>query len=289
MPNAPDDERGREYHVTPRYLAGSSGTGDPGFAPVVGWPHHYLADGPCHLVVVAPDQRIRIGWFGDDYLLWKIAAYPDAVSAPRWTATFNQNTPPEIVAGLTAALARDYQDGNDRFLAAASPYWAEGIQPLRDAGWIRASAERGTVEIVAPDQQAGAVIDRRRHDTDDVTWTLWAGPPGRGTRAEATFTTRTPSHLIAATAAAMADPTPVVRARHQISRDMAHLVRLTPIEPDEQAASQNPSIGDEDAGLRVRAARMRTTPASQAGSSDTPDRPGATSPAGPRSVPRLRH
>ncbi|WP_093801758.1 DUF317 domain-containing protein [Streptomyces sp. Wb2n-11] len=234
--HAPDDpHRYQEVLVSPMYLAGSSGAGDAGFAPVAHWPHHYLDEGPCQLVVTSPDQRIRIGWFGDDFELWKITAAKEAISAPRWTATFNHVTPPEIVAGLTTALARDYAeadayDVNGRFLVNPSRYWADAVRPLTEAGWTRdGGAERGTVEIVALDGQAGVLIDNRLSGWDDETVTLWAGPSGWGTRAEAIFTAGTPSHLIAATAAVMAESAPVIRERHQIDQRMEHLVTLTPV------------------------------------------------------------
>ncbi|MGY5079296.1 DUF317 domain-containing protein [Streptomyces nigrescens] len=225
-----------DVFVSPRYLAGSSGFGDPGFAPVAAWPHHHLDDGPCQLVVTSPDHRIRIGWFGDDHDLWKITASEDAASMPRWTATFNQNTPAEIVAGLTTALARDWAEDEDPFLARPSIYWPDSIKPLLTAGWTYRAAERGTVEIIAPDKQAGALIDVRRHGPDDETTTLWAGPPGWGTRAEAHFTAHTPSHLIAATAAALADPAPVPRYKHGLDPQLAALAQLTPVRPPKPAA-----------------------------------------------------
>ncbi|MEU9319559.1 DUF317 domain-containing protein [Streptomyces sp. NPDC048295] len=270
------------------YLAGSNGTGEAGFAPVAHWPHHYVDDGPCQLLVTAPDQRIRIGWFGDDFELWKITAAKEAVAAPRWTATFNHVTPAEIVAGLTTALAHDYAeadpyDGNGRFLANPSMYWADAVRPLTDAGWKRGvPAERGTIEIVAPDGQAGVVIDNRLSGWDDETVTLWAGPPGWRTRAEAVFTARTPSHLIAATAAVMAESAPVVRERHQIDRRVEHLVTLTPVSPAaEPSVSRAPTPLDvrrtavtqavhraaraprTAADLRVMAAQSRSTGAMQ--------------------------
>ncbi|MYQ48735.1 DUF317 domain-containing protein [Streptomyces sp. SID4985] len=232
-PDAP--YRYQEVLVSPMYLAGMDGTADASFAPVAHWPHHRLDEGPCQLVVTSPDHRIRIGWFGDDFEPWKITAAEEAIAAPRWTATFNHVTPPEIVAGLTAALARDYAesdayDGNGRFLARPSLYWRDAVQPLTDAGWTRdGAAELGTVEIIAPDGQAGVLIDNRRRGADAETVELWAGPPGWGTRAEAVFTRGTPSHLIAATAAVMADSAPVIRERHQIHREMEHLVTLTPV------------------------------------------------------------
>ncbi|AEW95147.1 MULTISPECIES: DUF317 domain-containing protein [Streptomycetaceae] len=282
-----DQDPYQEVLVTPMYLAGSNGTGDAGFAPVAHWPHHYLDEGPCQLLVTSPDQRIRIGWFGDDFELWKITAAEDAVSAPRWTATFNHVTPAEIVAGLTTALAHDYaeadvHEGNGRFLVNPSPYWADAVQPLTDAGWTRdGGAELGTVEIIAPDGQAGVLIDKRLSGPNAETVELWAGPPGWGTRAEAVFTARTPSHLIAATAAAMADSAPVVRERHQLDRAMEHLVTLTPVGPPAPEGPRTPTPLDvrrtavtqavqratrfpqTAADLRVMAARSRTAASAQ--------------------------
>ncbi|RPK83288.1 hypothetical protein EES45_07280 [Streptomyces sp. ADI97-07] len=233
---APDDPtRYQEVLVSPMYLAGSKGTGEAGFAPVAHWPYQYLDEGPCQLLVTSPDQRIRIGWFGDDFELWKISAAEDAFSAPRWTATFNHVTPAEMVAGLTAALIQDYDeaiasDAPGRFLTGPTVPWRDTVRPLTDAGWnLDGGAELGTVEIIAPDDQAGILIDRRGYGSDRTTVELWAGAPGWGTRAEATFTARTPSHLIAATAAVMAKSTPVVRERHQVDRRMQHLVTMTPV------------------------------------------------------------
>ncbi|WP_330457401.1 DUF317 domain-containing protein [Streptomyces sp. NBC_00820] len=301
-----------EVLVSPLYLAGSDGTGTAGFAPVAHWPHHYLDEGPCQLLVTSPDQRIRIGWFGDDFELWKISAAEEAVSSPRWTATFNHVTPAEIVAGLTTSLARDYAeadayDGNGRFLARPSLYWADAMRPLTDAGWVRdGGAERGTVEIISPDGQAGALIDNRRSGWDDETVTLWAGPPGWGTRAEAIFTAGTPSHLIAATAAAMADSAPVIRERHQIHHRMEQLVTLTPAEPPAPQTPQAPTPLDvrrvaitqavhraaqaprTPADLRVSAARSRTTNPAQNQSRTPGHFPGARPPASPSASHRRR-
>ncbi|MFI1953155.1 DUF317 domain-containing protein [Streptomyces xinghaiensis] len=229
-----DDAYWRKYHVTPRYLAGSLGADDePSLQPFVNlnWPRHHIDDDLGKDVFVSPDGRLRIGFFGDDYILWNIAAYEDPFGPRRWAATFNQNTPPEIVAAFTTALARDYEGGNDRFLARPPVRWGKQTQPLTEAGWTRDwGAEIGTVEIIAPDKQAGILIDVRCQDPDDEQCLLWSGPPGWGTRAEATFTPRTPEHLIAATAAAMADPAPLVRYDRSIPRGLRDLVQLTPVE-----------------------------------------------------------
>ncbi|MFF8442368.1 DUF317 domain-containing protein [Streptomyces californicus] len=299
----------QEVLVSPMYLAGTGGTGDPSFEPVARWPHRYLDDGPCQLVITSPDDRIRIGWYGDDFELWKITAAEEATSSTRWTATFNHNTPPEIVVGLTTALARDYAeadvyDGNGRFLANPSIYWADAVRPLTDAGWTRnGGAASGTVEIVAPDGQAGVLIDNRLYRHDDEAVTLWAGPRGWGTRAEAVFSARTPSHLIAATAATMVDPAPVVRERHHIHREVAHLVSLTPVTPSTPQVPRAPTPLDvrrtavtqavqraacfprTAADLRVMAARSRTSTSAQ-NPSGSPAPALAARPSASASTPR---
>lgn len=306
----PDDpSRYEEVRVSPMYLAGSSGSGEVGFAPIAHWPHHHLDDGPCQLVVASPDQRIRVGWFGDDFELWKITAAAETVAAPRWTATFNHVTPAEIVAGLTTALARDYaeadpNENNGRFLAKPSIHWTDAVQPLLDAGWDR-KIKYGIVEITAPDGLAGAEIDILRGGLDAKSVMLWAGPPGWGTRAEAVFTARTPSHLIAATAAVMAESAPVIRERHQIQRRLTHLVTLTPV-GQVAAASQVPraptplevrrtavvqavhrAAGSPrtPADLRVTAARSRTTGMPQNPTSAASP-PGTAAPPTGASAPR---
>ena len=57
--------------------------------------------------------------------------------------------------------------GNGRFLANPSLYWADAVRPLTEAGWRREAAERSTVEIVAPDGQAGVLIDNRLSNPGD--------------------------------------------------------------------------------------------------------------------------
>ncbi|MFH7338584.1 DUF317 domain-containing protein [Streptomyces sp. KHY 26] len=284
-----DPSRYEEVLVSPLYLAGSNGAGDAGFAPVAHWPHHYLDDGPCQLLVTSPDQRIRIGWFGDDFELWRITAAEEAVAPPRWTATFNHVTPAEIVAGLTTALAQDYAasdpyENDGRFLADPSVYWTDSFQPLLDAGWRREPAMHGTVNVRSPDGQAGALLRSRhpRWNNENETVTFWAGPRGWGTRAEAVFSSRTPAHLIAATAAVMAESVPVIRERHMIHREVEHLVTLTPVAPATaprgsraptpldvrrtavtEAVRRAARAPNTPADLRVMAARSRTTSSAQ--------------------------
>nr|WP_328946394.1 hypothetical protein [Streptomyces sp. NBC_00250] len=100
------------------------------------------------------------------------------------------------------------------------------------------------------------------------------------------FTARTPSHLIAATAAVMANSAPVVRERHMIHPKVDHLVTLTPIVPTTAPqVSHAPTPLDvrrtavteavrrvaraprTAADLRVMAAQSRTTSSAQKRSS----------------------
>ncbi|AJC55031.1 DUF317 domain-containing protein [Streptomyces sp. 769] len=225
-----------DVYVFPRYLAGLGGIGDPSFEPVAHWPHHHLDDGSCQLVITSPDHRIRIGWFGDDFDVWRISAAEDAVSAARWTASFNDHMPPEIVRGLTSALANEWDEDSDSFLTSRSYLWADAVQPLLDAGWERKPLAYGKIEIVSPDQLAGASIDVVSTDPDAELVMLWAGPPGWDTRAKAHFTARTPNHLIAATAAAFVDPTPIARYKSDLNPRLAKLAQLTPVQPPKPAA-----------------------------------------------------
>lgn len=313
MSDQPQEERWREYRVTPRYLAGTGFSGDPAFAPVDHWPRHDPDDDTfCQLLHTSPDGRIALGWFGDDYAPVKVTAAEDAVGPVRWTARFNQNFPPEITAGFTNALAHDWEPDGQRFLARPSVYWADSVEPLLDAGWERLRvSEPGTVGLRAPDGEAGAWIDTRSYGREDETVVLWAGPEGYLTRAEATFTSDTPSHLIAATAAtattatatALNDPHPVVRERHMIHRDVEHLVRLEPVSARAQPRTSAPTPLDakhaavsaallraaheQPVARRAQAARIRTTHP-RARPSTTPATPARTDASAARATARPR-
>ncbi|GHH29653.1 DUF317 domain-containing protein [Streptomyces rubradiris] len=280
MPPDNDLSASGDVYVSPRYLAGLPGHPDPSFDPVAHWPHHYPETGPCQLVVASPDHRIRVGWFGDDYDTWVISAAADPISPPRWTARINHVTPPEIVAGLTRALAEEWAENSYTFLTQPSVYWTDGMHPLLDAGWKRNPPCHGVVDIVAPDGLAGASIDVAAPDPDAETVTLWAGPPGWATRAEAVFTARTPSHLIAATAAALADPNPVIRSRTTLHPRLAELAQLTSVEPPKPAV---PTPLDVHRAAAARRPTVLPAPSARRWTTSTPPPP-----ARPAARPGLR-
>ena len=114
----PHDPRWNEYHVTPRYLAGSTYTGDPAIRPLLdaGWT--LSKDELCNTYVNAPDHTIRLGYLpeGEDDALWKITASADPFAMPQWLVTYKDSAPTEIVAGFTTALAAAYTAGPGAYL-----------------------------------------------------------------------------------------------------------------------------------------------------------------------------
>jgi hypothetical protein len=291
MPPAPDDDsRFQEFLVTPRYLAGSNASGDAAFTPLTHWPRHHLPDnGECQLLITSPDHRIRAAWYGDWFDPVQISAAEHPLAPPTWTASISAEVPPEIVAGLTETLARDWAEGNDRFLAAPAWGWRPSAQPLLDAGWTRSASSPGTITLLAPDHHAGALIHTRGNTSDDETFTLWAGPPGR--RATAAFTTRTPHHLIAALTTAWTDPAPLVRERGCIHPSVEPLVHLTPLHPDTPRPPAPTPLDVRRTAVtaalhRATATRARSTP--RIGTIQTPGRTPPPPPPGPPTPGRRR-
>ena len=85
----PADERRREYHVAPRYLAGPTDNVDPALRPLLdqGWnPTH---DTLSIVHVHAPDRTVRLRYqpAGEDDARWKITAYSGPFTMPRWRVT----------------------------------------------------------------------------------------------------------------------------------------------------------------------------------------------------------
>ncbi|MGW7517776.1 DUF317 domain-containing protein [Streptomyces sp. NPDC054796] len=268
MLDEPNDGRGSNVCVTPRYLAGG-GSRDTALAPLAGWPRFRLSVGYCKLLVTSPDHCIRIGWSDAGEDRWRVTAAEDAVSPALWTATFTQHMPSEVVAAVTGVLAREWNTDDDPLFHPPPVTSSHGLGPLRAAGWKERGEDRDIVDLLAPDGQAGAWADPRSqlYRREDETLTLWAGPKGRFTRAEARFTPHVPNHLVAAAAAALADPAPLRRARHTLRHEVAHLVRLEPLEAQARLRSAPPTT-------RAEAARIRTASA--------PPHPGQTATPPPR-------
>ncbi|MFI6289364.1 DUF317 domain-containing protein [Streptomyces sp. NPDC051018] len=231
-----------EVYVSPRHLAGSTAIGDPGLQPALdaGWTISHDDAGNAYLP--SPDQRIRIGYLpeGDDDALWKIAAYQQPFAKPRWAAAFSSDCPTEFVTAFTTELVPLHEPEGDKFLTGGIGYRLHPVstvlQPLLDAGWTLATNFHPTrPELRAPDGLAGAWFDRGNLDPDDelttntTRWGMWGGPPRA--RWHAVFSTHTPTRLITATAAAVADPAPVLRWPGELSRMTRERATITPVRP----------------------------------------------------------
>jgi hypothetical protein len=279
-----NDERWREYHVTPRYLAGSTFTGDPALQPLldVGWKLNHDEMGNAY--VNAPDQTVRLGYLpeGEDDALWKITAYSDPFAMPRWLVTFQNSTPTEIVQGFTTALAAAYTEGPDSYLYYGSSDLAalDVGTPLAAAGWSHRYGA-GDVSFESPDGLAEVHLRRTRLDHaaemqgHQERWLTLAGPPGD--RWYATASSFTPEGLVAAMNTALTDPAPVLRYGDDLRR----------LPPQAIATPVKPPVPTPLDVRRAQAAKARSTVASSP-TGARPFIPAHRPPSAPQ-VPRPGH
>ncbi|WP_416484251.1 DUF317 domain-containing protein [Streptomyces sp. CL12] len=234
MPSHSNDDF-REYHITPRYLAGSTFTGDPAIRPLLdaGW--HLSNDELGNCFVTAPEQTIRLGYLpeGEDDALWKITAYSDPFAMPRWLVTFQQSTPTEIVQEFTTALAAAYKKGPDSYLYYGKSELAalDVGTPLATAGWSHTYG-RADVSFRSPDGLAEVHLRRTRLDHAaemkglQERWLMLGGPPSH--QWYATASSFTPEGLVATMNTALTNPAPVVRYGYDLRR-LSPLARATPV------------------------------------------------------------
>ncbi len=257
-PPEPAPEEG-EVYVTPRYLAGTRWTGDPALAPLLelGWPHHHDELG--NFYISSPDQTLRVGYLpeGENFGLWRIAAAPDPFAIPAWSGWFSDQAPEEIVHDLLTALAQDYQDDDQRHLTGPRQT-VHAYAPLAEAGW-RARFDGRIANITAPDAFARLSFHPRAADIreqivtrTEITQAWWLAA-GCDTTADwqATFTLGTPTHLLAAVTAAMANPAPVLRHPDQIPDGHRPHIRIRRV--------HQPALANRPAALPAEQAGQRPT------------------------------
>ncbi|WP_019070603.1 DUF317 domain-containing protein [Streptomyces hokutonensis] len=233
-----------DVFVSPRYLASTTGTGDPALAPLIdlGWDHHYDEDS--NLYVSAPDRRVRLGYLpeGEDDGLWRINAYKDSFGPPAWGVCFNDRVPTEFVQAFTTVLATAYEQGPDAYLARPvagidehDPFLA--VVPLLKQGWEIDRPRWGVFAVQAPDGLAGLEFTTGDLDpeaeltTRDARWQLWAGKSIDRPVWYATASTDTPVALLTAVTQSVADPAPLSRWRQDTFSYIKGMAQLTPILP----------------------------------------------------------
>ncbi|MFC8548694.1 DUF317 domain-containing protein [Streptomyces sp. NPDC057273] len=264
-----------DVYVTPLHLAGATAIGDPALRPLLDSGFVAHSDDLANVYVSSPDQRIRLGFLPEspDNPLWKVAAHRDPFSAPDWLATFDSNTPTELVTAFSSALAASYAEEPDTVLNGSRHQAEEGFRPLEDAGWKRGSW-RLTTLFTAPDGLAGltyrgGILDRQaelRGDQD--RWLLWGGEDGFSSRWYASFTSAVPIQLIAATTARLADNAPALRYEVDIPERNRSAARIrpvphpvpTPLEVRRAAAALSRSHGGRLASRALAASATTSSP-----------------------------
>ena len=147
---------------------------------------------------------------------WEFTARSGPGQAAAWTVRFAPETPPELIAALAAALTDPDQEpspGNRPHYLRAPASHEEATRPLEAAGWMRDLAEHECAWY-APRQQAVAItpIPPDTCGNGGANWLLAALRQIDHTALwYATAHPHTPTHLIHALCARLADPTPVPR------------------------------------------------------------------------------
>jgi hypothetical protein len=238
-----------DVYVSPRYLASTTGIGDPALAPLLdlGWDLQH--DDLGNAYVNAPDRRVRLGYLpeGEDDGLWRINAYKDPFGPPTWGACFNDSCPTEFVRAFTAALADAYEQGPDAYLAAPDsqsddrePFLA--VVPLIRRGWRLERPRWGVLAVQSPDGLAGLEFTTGRLDpeaeltTRDARWQLFAGTSIDRPAWYATASTDTPVALLRAVTECVSDPAPLPRWREDTHSYIKDMAQLTPILPPQSPA-----------------------------------------------------
>ena len=240
----PDADVDGDVYVYPRYLAGSTYTGDPALEPLLalGWELTY--DDLANVYVTAPDRKIRLGYLpeGDDDGLWRINAYEDRFGPPTWGVSFNDQCPTEFVTAFTTALAAAYQAGPERYLARPDPSDPEldtfhAVVPLIQRGWKIQHPRWGVLELQTPDGMAGIEYARGRLDAEkelttlQARWYLRGGSKSGYARWYATASTNTPIPLVTAITERVSDPAPLPRWKDQMLRGLRENAQLLPVTP----------------------------------------------------------
>ncbi|MGK4581660.1 DUF317 domain-containing protein [Kitasatospora sp. HPMI-4] len=245
MPTTPD-----ELLVHPRYLAGAGEIARV-LQPVVqvhGWPYENNPAGN-RVAATSPCGRIEVLAEHAVFHLWKISIRTRPGDAqPLWQATFTKETPAEIVGALVQALAADRYVAPEEIVAEWPGHPSVAWRPLLTAGWTAsdrtgvrlADGNGSTVTVDAPGSEgiSTTAVDGIRITSPDGTATFEQSPspdhcfsggyvghwminvqfgPNWTDHWNAVLTAATPVRYLNMLTSAVADPTPVVRARDQIS------------------------------------------------------------------------
>ncbi|MEU2598215.1 DUF317 domain-containing protein [Streptomyces hirsutus] len=273
-----------DVYVSPRYLAGSTAIGDPGFAPLrdLGW--ELTNDDLGNAYLNAPDRKVRFGYLpeGEDDGLWRINAYQDPFGPPVWGVCFNDSSPTEFVTAFTTALAEAYEQGPDTYLAAPDPRSKDrgpflAVAPLINRGWQIDHPRWGVFAVRSADGLAGlefttgALDPETELTTRDARWQLWAGKSPDRPFWYATASTDTPVALVRAVTECVSDLAPLPRWRQDTHSYVESMARLTPILPPPPPA---PTPLDVQRAVARRTAALPATSVPRWSTTSRPALPG---------------
>ncbi|CAL9362963.1 hypothetical protein SUDANB105_00705 [Streptomyces sp. enrichment culture] len=279
------DDIDGDVYVSPRYLARTTGIGDPGLDPLrnLGWELHNDDLGNAYLN--APDRKVRLGYLpeGEDDGLWRINAYKDPFGPPVWGVCFNDSCPTEFVTAFTTALAAAYEQGPSSYLARPvaggkdrDPFLA--VAPLINRGWLIDRPRWGVFAVHSPDGLAGLEYTTGDLDaeveltTREARWQLWAGTSIDRPFWYATASTDTPVALLKAVTESVSDPAPLLRWRDDTYSYIKGRAQLTPIAPPRPLA---PTPLDVQRAATRRPAAIPTVSVPRWSTTSRPALPGA--------------
>lgn len=252
MPNTPD--KPRDYRIAPRYLANADADGSEVVQPLLdaGWAPSRDEEG--NTFVVSPDLRARLAHLpeSDGRVLWKVSAGPDAFAPPQWLVTFDNQTPPEVVADFTTAVADAYSHSPGAYLNGDGR--SVGVETclglLADEWSLNPATPFLTYQ--SPDRFVRLHVRDKplQHEAEmggnTERWLFEAGVPGQVWYA--TASSRLPERLLQALTTAVADPATVERSMRRI--DLAALPAV---------ATATPTVPSPLEVARIRAATARST------------------------------
>jgi hypothetical protein len=230
--------------VSPVYLAGHGETPTiyDALLDTRGWGKAVTDTG---LMFTSPLQDVQVAYLPESrYGGWKITQCDEPLGMPIWSAAFSEDAPTEIVSAFTTALGDDPRC-EPRHAVPRHPHdrsWhPAGV--LADRDWGYEEDER-FLYMHAPDGHAyfrmrrGELADEVELRGDGpVLWTMHAGiDEVAGERWHADFSSRTPLHLLAATARVFSSTEPVERSLGDLPE--RHLPFITATPADERALSR---------------------------------------------------
>ena len=189
---------------------------------------HVAPDGLRWAQWVLADEPILIG---DLPVAWTVSARASAAGLAAWTAYFTTGVPPEAVVDFLLAL----EARPDPAHGYAGPHVV--FETLAGRGWV--SDIDDPAAVCDPQLAAGMALTALPEDLQDgdplcldltaasTGWLAWCEPRiGRGFLWAVAFSASTPHDLVAAFAASLASPDPVLR--HSLPVDSEGQLSLRP-------------------------------------------------------------